>query len=171
MGRSVNPGIERRFRKRQEQKRKAIAGNRTCGECQACCEVLGVKELEKPHLTPCKHQCPTGCAIYSLRPKTCQIYECLWLSGNLKDEDVRPDLIGIIFDAPSEVSRIENMVVAREVWEGAFESEIGLNLTQAVSQQFPVYMMHRNGKRTILTADPAIAAKAQQIAEEILARK
>lgn len=163
--------MQRRFKKRQHQKQEAKSKHRNCGDCQACCEILGVTELDKPHYTPCQHQCPTGCAIYQLRPKTCQIYECLWLSGAIQDEELRPDKLGIIFDAPIGIAHIENMIVAREIWNGAFDTELGIGVCKVISQTLPIYMIHHNGKRTLLTTDPTIAAKAKQIAEQLAAPK
>ena len=47
---------------------KRIAAMRECGDCQACCELVGVQELGKPYASRCAHQCSTGCAIYALVP-------------------------------------------------------------------------------------------------------
>lgn len=73
-----------------------MAGDRTCGDCQACCEVQAVQELGKPYSTKCQYQCGSGCQIYAHRPKSCQEYACLWRIGYGSDDD-RPDKLGVIF--------------------------------------------------------------------------
>ena len=45
-----------------------IVNFRSCGDCQACCTVVGVQELSKPHWTRCRHQCGVGCAITKSAP-------------------------------------------------------------------------------------------------------
>jgi hypothetical protein len=81
-----------------------IVNFRACGNCQACCTVVGVQELHKPHWTRCEHQCATGCAIYPDRPRTCRGYSCLWAAGLLDGEEHRPDQSGIILDLRSQSS-------------------------------------------------------------------
>ena len=79
-----------------------VVNYRSCGSCQACCTVVGVQELHKPHWTRCAHQCEVGCAIYEDRPRTCRGYSCLWAAGLLQgEEERRPDRLGIILDLRS----------------------------------------------------------------------
>lgn len=75
---------------------KALAAKRSCGECQACCEIVGVKSLGKPYQRRCEYQCPTGCAIYNARPTECVDYECLWKMHHEMPDDTRPDKSGIL---------------------------------------------------------------------------
>jgi hypothetical protein len=76
-----------------------IVNFRSCDGCQACCTVVGVQELHKPHWTRCQHQCESGCAIYEDRPRSCRGYSCLWAAGLLDgDEQHRPDRSGVILD-------------------------------------------------------------------------
>src|SRR5438128_2317660 len=104
-----------------------IVNHRECGKCQACCTVLGIKELNKPNHTVCSHQCDSGCDIYENRPDTCRGYACLWQLGILEgDERRRPDKLGVIFDfrvEGSEYVRAEDpkTIQAWEVWPGAFQ--------------------------------------------------
>lgn len=66
----------------------------SCGDCQACCEVLAVEGL-KERSTKCKNQCATGCSIYKTRPKGCSHFKCAWLTSGWKQE-YRPDISGIM---------------------------------------------------------------------------
>ena len=56
-----------------------------CGECRACCVVLGFEArpdelpFAKPAGEPCPHLCASGCAIYAARPPVCRRFRCAWL--------------------------------------------------------------------------------------------
>lgn len=62
--------------------------SRTCGDCNLCCKLLGVIEIEKPTNVWCKDCTPgKGCNIYNTRPRSCVDFECLWLQM----QDTMPD--------------------------------------------------------------------------------
>jgi hypothetical protein len=80
---------------------------RTCADCSLCCKLLGVPEIGKPAGVWCdlvrigESKTPAGCSTYSVRPKACTDFECLWLqsaaAGYPMDEDMRPDLCKVVF--------------------------------------------------------------------------
>lgn len=63
---------------------------RTCGECQLCCTLAPVHEIEKLPFQRCKHLCDSGCSIYSERPKSCRVWSCAWLLTDMLIAE-RPD--------------------------------------------------------------------------------
>ncbi len=69
--------------------------NRTCGDCQACCTVLPIKQLDKPAGTPCPKLCVQGCSIHKTRPEVCRDWNCAWINGQLGPND-RPDKSGVV---------------------------------------------------------------------------
>lgn len=69
---------------------------RHCGDCQLCCRLLPVAEIGKPALSRCRHQCRTGCGIYSTKPVSCAAWSCLWLQG--EDTGPRPDRAHLAVD-------------------------------------------------------------------------
>lgn len=69
--------------------RRVRRARRQCGECTACCTILGIEELGKPSRQPCPHECDHGCFIYGQRPASCRAFKCLWLS----DDDCRKQLL------------------------------------------------------------------------------
>ena len=71
--------------------------SRACVPCSACCEALEVRAVASPAWTRCEHQREDGCGIYEARPEGCRPYRCLWLDGELADDE-RPDLVGVIVD-------------------------------------------------------------------------
>ncbi len=147
------PDYGKRFRERQmkrsEAVTKAIQKNRICGECTACCTVLGVPELSKDQLTVCQHQCATGCAIYQLRPLSCQKYSCLWRLGAIDDEACRPDRIGLIVDnidrGPETLARKYSAITARELWANAAEGDMAAKLLAVVSSTNVVILHDEKG--------------------------
>jgi hypothetical protein len=69
----------------------------TCGDCTACCKILGVKEIAKP----AGQWCPDckigyGCKVYHTRPESCRIFECDWLQESSFPADLRPDKCKVV---------------------------------------------------------------------------
>ena len=88
---------------------------RRCGECQACCKLLPMKEgreewdtitgtrwargFHKPANTKCPHQkFGVGCKIYRQRPLCCRTFVCRWLTGQDTDDQHRPDRSHCVID-------------------------------------------------------------------------
>jgi hypothetical protein len=100
-----------------------IAG-RSCGECQACCEIKDIKETNSPLYNRCKHQCDSGCSIYKDRPKPCRDYSCLWLQGIVSGDDRRrPDRLGLMFDVTGTEGAMGQKLVAWETRPGAADED------------------------------------------------
>jgi hypothetical protein len=121
-----------------------IVNFRGCGDCQACCTVVGVQELSKPHWTRCRHQCTAGCAIYEERPRSCRGYSCLWAAGLLDGDEVRrPDRLGVIFDLRTKGSTASDsvrpgdqvLIQAWEVWPGALDQPAVASLVDRIAEK------------------------------------
>ena len=68
-----------------------------CGECQACCWLFTIAQMQKPRMTKCRHQCEAGCAIHGQeRPPNCTNFQCEWLRENWAPE-LRPDRSRILW--------------------------------------------------------------------------
>lgn len=115
-------------------KTKRLAESRECGECSACCTVLGIPSIEKPAWERCQHVCEGGgCGIYEQRPSECREWSCFWRLGWGEDSD-RPEKLGVVVDldvAPAflqighgrrDVDKTERVVLFRESVEGAFDA-------------------------------------------------
>ncbi len=76
-----------------------------CGDCHACCEVLGFtgewkeydthNEADKYDINfgawqTCNKLCDTGCSIWNNKPKICDDFFCSYITENLTD-DYRPN--------------------------------------------------------------------------------
>jgi len=104
----------------QTKTSKAIAANKSCGDCQACCDLIGVQELGKPYATKCQHQCPGGCAIYAVRPQGCKDYECTWKLNHSLSTEWRPNTSGILlFHDHYDDARAKSALWVCEVWPNA----------------------------------------------------
>lgn len=87
-----------------------------CEKCTACCTVIGVEELGKPHHRPCPHITENGCAIYDHRPQSCRGFGCLWLDTPGADESLRPDNLGAVFTLRTKSLPV-GFALFLEVWE------------------------------------------------------
>jgi len=116
-----------------------------CGGCTACCTVLGVKSLNKSDFSPCDHCTGKGCGIYSIRPKECQTYQCLWLIGNGIPEH------------------------RREIVPGASENDYVRAFVGTVAQKFGalIYVVREDGTRSAFF--PPWAARYASYAKQLSA--
>jgi hypothetical protein len=74
---------------------------RQCGDCQLCCRLLPVRELEKTANTKCRHQTfAKGCGIYHKpgMPPSCALWNCRWLVNNDTEKMSRPDRTHYVID-------------------------------------------------------------------------
>lgn len=117
--------------------KQPVALPNECGECTACCTVLGIGELHKPEFAPCRHLCATGCSVYSKRPKECATYKCIWRDSQDResplDTHLRPDNLGVIVEV-QDTPHFGNVVVVREVWPGASKNGLARNFASTIAK-------------------------------------
>lgn len=166
--------LERRRKKidaaKLRKKIEATARGRECGGCTACCTALAVSEVAKPANSPCQHllqiDAPTGgggCGIYYTRPKSCEVYECLWRAGNLHPEEYRPDRCGLIFNMlwePGSPAERHRTAVCREVWPNAAEQEAGASLLRLLAGRTLVLLMPYGAAKPARLLGPADKVRA-----------
>lgn len=135
--------------------------SRSCGECAACCTVLGVPGL-KEACTPCQHAKPRGtnrCSIYGKpeKPDVCSTYRCSWLDGLLGTHE-RPDRLGLILETSEQDGY--TIVTAREIRIGAadhLDAQPTLDLLSRWS--VVVVMRYASDSRKLLCQKPEIVKK------------
>ncbi len=72
---------------------------RVCGQCQACCRLVPVPEIDKPANHRCRHQSyAKGCTIYARRPVSCRAFGCRWLIDDTTAHLPRPDRAHYVID-------------------------------------------------------------------------
>jgi hypothetical protein len=74
---------------------------RSCGDCTACCTLMGVPSLGKPMGAACAHARDGRCHVYDQRPAECRAFCCWWLAEGGRPvqylrEAERPDLSGVL---------------------------------------------------------------------------
>jgi len=72
----------------------------SCGDCDACCKIFTVDEVDSPKGEYCKY-CDKGCLIYETRPDVCKEFKCGYLVGGWEIE-LRPDNCGVMIRNSSE---------------------------------------------------------------------
>ncbi len=133
-----------------------LGAEQSCGECQACCTVLGVHDegiLDKPNYERCQHQCDTGCAIYQKRPLSCRHFWCMWTAAGvfpmyrkLRKNILRPDRCGLIFD----YDPLGDIIRVWEVNPGAASWKANKKLIQDVAtdcKRMAVIIDEKSGRR------------------------
>ncbi len=149
---------------------------RSCGECEACCVVMGVKEIGKYPGQPCLHQVAGGggCSIYTTRPESCQKFLCLWIQadpkGILQDKD-RPDKCGVmLLDAGDHSAFTKGtgmpVVIAHEVAPGAFGRYHGTRLIAKLKRKIVMVLVPygglAEGAQRKLIGPPALVRRAHE---------
>lgn len=120
---------------------------RTCGECNLCCTVQGVEELQKPINVKCTHLNVLGrCGCYVTRPASCQTYKCLWLQGYMP-EAMKPSRSRAVMEHNTEGDMLVMRVLERDA--GALRHGILRKfITTAGAQGVPIIAICGD-KRTI----------------------
>lgn len=85
--------------------------SRQCGDCQLCCKLLPVRELDKGANTRCQHQRHgKGCAVYNrpAMPFSCKAWNCRWLLEDRTEDMRRPDRVGYVIDVMPDFVTMRN---------------------------------------------------------------
>jgi len=71
--------------------------DRSCGECNICCTVFSVPEVEQRQGHLCSRWSRgVGCTIYRNRPVACRSFNCSWLMYKSIPNELRPDKCGVV---------------------------------------------------------------------------
>jgi len=124
-----------------------------CGECDACCKVFHIEELDKPQFVPCKHLGKTvacgACTIYEDRPHVCRTYQCAYLAAHedpflsdylpyFLEKEFRPNTLGIVFDRGYPLPGDIELIEGTEVWPDAHKSANAMRLIEGLASINPV---------------------------------
>lgn len=140
-----------------------VSAHRSCGDCTACCTVMGVKSIEKPAYTRCEKLVAlgsasaraSGCSIYTTRPDDCRDFSCLWLQddGRVLRNMERPDHVGLMFDVTQKDAKIGQALIARAVRPGAFNEPAAKKLIERLAKRSLIILI--DGSRFRQLAGPA----------------
>lgn len=146
---------------------------RVCGECMACCHVLGISELGKSMYADCRAMIKDdnpltvgltgttglacGCAMYGDRPSECRKYQCLWRCGMVEgDERRRPDKLGLLMDFGGGPDVGVSFLVAWEVWPGASDAPSARWFLDALVERCIVVLRRYGGKTGQIGGPPGL---------------
>jgi len=74
-----------------------------CGECTLCCDLLPIKELNKPANILCEYcELKKGCKIQETKPLECRNFDCAYYQMEKVHIDLRPDNCKVIFEKVSD---------------------------------------------------------------------
>lgn len=143
-----------------------IVPGRDCGECNACCIDLNIREpeLKKPAGTPCPHLNGKGCGIYDGRPSVCRNWHCLWRRIAAMPDGLRPDRCGVTFafvwDGEARNPFEHHYVVGRARGDNSDALLLPDNIEAykmfAEAAPLPLWVSSR-GTKTLLFPDPVLA--------------
>lgn len=122
---------------------------RECGDCQLCCELIGVEELRKHPHERCQHQCATGCSIHGSHPRECRTYQCQWRADENVPEELRPDKLGCIIDVHD--TPIGLAVVCHQARPNQWQEEMiaGILGNLAKHHQCWIYAIYGNDRQAV----------------------
>ena len=153
-----------------------------CGSCDACCTVLGVRELGKDTYDPCRYLIPLevrpsqmacgGCSVYGEHPPSCKTFECLWLRGvfGLQNPHHRPDRLGLVFTLQPDEFVLGQTVTAREVTPGASDRHPGKEFLNHLRKHCLVLVMRPDGTRTLIGPADLIEQAAEKMRRRLQER-
>lgn len=134
---------------------------RSCGDCDVCCNILEVKELEKEGYTNCIHKMQVffngGCSIYNERPMSCKEWSCCYILGLIpNDRKYKPNNLGLMFYPVSAKNNDLNMsmYMAQEVWPKAIEGKIAQELISLFKIKMLTLIRHYNSNNFTYVGPP-----------------
>lgn len=130
-----------------------------CGDCNLCCKVMGISELNKPPGPWCSHAVKgKGCGIYEQRPGSCRQFGCFWLLGNLAPE-YKPNKVKAVIAIPPGEDHVRVYLDAGcSNWDAG---PLG-RLLRRIQRDKPVFIRHFNGTISVLkpeSMDPAVVSQ------------
>ena len=163
----------------RRSRRRGLPIARECGECTACCSLMGVDALAKCQGEDCAHA-DKGCEIYEDRPSACREYSCEWKRGRFKDSE-RPDRIGIVVDDGNDPRYRQRLgadaVVVRETFLDSERSERqdAMRFVGRIGSEGGVIVLvphprSASQKRKLMCADPVKGKRAFMIMENFKKR-
>ncbi len=146
-----------------------------CQDCDGCCRVFEVKDVNKAFGETCKHLGPTlfgnGCQIYAERPDACKHYVCLWLDSQRKQgvekfpEALRPDVSKVVLGWPWGIQRDVLYVYPYPGFENNWRiGAVGEYLRALIARGGKIVVM-LGDKRIVLKDDMAIIGTEDEFSD------
>jgi hypothetical protein len=148
---------------------------RQCGDCQLCCKLLPVRELDKAAGVRCEYQkFGKGCTVYRTRamPACCGLWNCRWLVNDDCGELPRPDRAHYVLDIiPDYVTWVgedgtRKHIQTAQVWcdpkyPDAWETDALLNWIERRAQDGIATTIRFNATDGIVVFAPPISSDGE----------
>lgn len=119
---------------------------KTCGNCDVCCNILEVRELNKPAFCNCKDRADHGgCGVYDTRPSICRDWSCAYILNLIPGgEEIRPNNLGLMFyPVTAENNDLGlSMLMGQEVWPDALLSSDAQKVLSLLSKHVLTLIRH-----------------------------
>lgn len=136
-----------------------------CGECQMCCVMFNIPDTDSLPDQKCKHQCESGCAIYTIRPKPCRDYECLWLVDDNIPDEFRPDKLGCIVDIHH--STIGPAIICKQAYDNQYKEKPIADYLTELSRRTGYWIHVICGSKTEAVFPPWCKTQEEQFNQRI----
>jgi hypothetical protein len=124
---------------------------RSCGNCDVCCNILEVRELNKKSYKNCDYRAEGGgCGIYNDRPSICRTWNCAYILGLMPNQEaLRPNNLGLMFYPVSAKNNDLgiDMLMGQEVWLDAIYSSDCQKVIDWLKPKMMTMIRHYNSEK------------------------
>lgn len=124
---------------------------RSCDNCDVCCNILEVRELNKKSYKNCDYRAESGgCGIYNDRPSICRTWNCAYILGLMPNQEaLRPNNLGLMFYPVSAKNNDLgiDMLMGQEVWPDAIYSSDCQKVIGWLKSKMMTMIRHYNSEK------------------------
>jgi len=137
---------------------------KVCGDCNLCCKVYDIEDLEKKAGHLCHHASPSpagGCSIWGLHPKLCQEFKCMWLKHSDMNGLWRPDTAGFVLrlDIDGTTLNIDTDPDRPYAWQKPYYYDQLKLWSEAMRTQTGLLVVHMVGQICVITPEEDLYLK------------
>lgn len=130
---------------------KLPMSERSCDNCDVCCNILEVRELNKKSYKNCDHRAEGGgCGIYNDRPSICRTWNCAYILGLMPNQEaLKPNNLGLMFYPVSAKNNDLgiDMLMGQEVWLDAIYSSDCQKVIEWLKPKMMTMIRHYNSEK------------------------
>lgn len=131
---------------------------RECSDCDVCCNILEVRELNKKSFCNCVHRADHGgCGVYETRPSICRDWSCAYILDLIPGgEEIKPNNLGLMFypvDAKNNDLGM-SMLMGQEVWPDALYSSDAQAVISYLSKRIFTMIRHYKSEEFTYVGPP-----------------
>jgi hypothetical protein len=132
-----------------------------CGECNVCCDIPYIEELNKAAHTLCSFY-DAGCTIHDSKPNACAEFRCAYHQMAKASVKMRPDNCGVMFEKLEDDLMVGTVVPKHKDFKFV-QGQIGAFLKENIN-----VILYKNGQPTVYHLD---TVKPERLLERIYKMK